>query len=69
MTVRRAWTPSGISRFRLWNRMTQVNFAKAVGVSRQTINMWEQGKKSVSMDHLSKLDSLAGESEYPERFK
>ena len=65
-TKRRNWTAKAITRFRLYNRMTQANFAKAAGVSRQMVNMWEHGRKKPGFESLDKLDSLAREWKYPE---
>ena len=35
--------------------MTQAEFAKEIGVSLQTVWSWENGKRSVSMQHMKQI--------------
>ena len=42
------------------NGISQVDFAKQVGVSQPTVWAWLHGRKNPSLNHLNKLADLTG---------
>lgn len=56
-------TPTGIKRLRLKLGLTQLAFAKKMGVSFQTINRWERGKFCPSSLAVEKIKQMVEESE------
>ena len=47
-----------IEKLRKDNRMTQVELAKQLGISRNAVNAWEMGTSKPNIDHIVKLAKI-----------
>lgn len=49
-----------LAHLRKKNKLSQIELAEKLGVSRQAVSMWETGRTQITVEHLARLSELYG---------